>query len=187
MRATFILCGCFLIASLWACKGKEQSADNAAQPKDTTSTADPASRQGAAPVGSTDDSGPAGRMVTGSGTTDPDSIVVWIEKHDFEKLVGDGTRVQLLDVQTPKEFHRLHMGHAINVPFPADDFDTKIRVISKNAPVYVYCPSGIRSGDAAQHMKELGYKRIYVLQYGLRTWSKALYRTPPDMIPPEYR
>ncbi|HNE29271.1 MAG TPA: rhodanese-like domain-containing protein [Saprospiraceae bacterium] len=175
---------------------------NRSQPADTNAPANPSSdgnttgltpdsaaRHGAVPTSGTDDqdSGPAGRMVTGTGTTDPDSIIVWIDNKAFEQMVGNGTGVQLLDVQTPREFHHLHMGQATNIQFPSDDFDTQIRIFSKSLPVFVYCPSGIRSGDAAQRLKELGYKRIYVLQYGLRTWHKALYRTPPNMIPPQYR
>ncbi|MBL7803603.1 MAG: rhodanese-like domain-containing protein [Saprospiraceae bacterium] len=169
MRSIHILCACFLMAGLWACKGKGQAGSNTAQTQDTVATE------------------PKTTGVTGAGVTEPDSIIVWINNEEFFNLVGDGSKVQLCDVSVPKEFHWLHMGQARNVPFPSDDFDEKIRIFSKNAPVFLYCPSGIRSGDAAKRMKELGYKRIYVLEYGLRSWHKALYRTPPDMVPPEHR
>ncbi|MEG2930515.1 MAG: rhodanese-like domain-containing protein [Ruthenibacterium sp.] len=59
----------------------------------------------------------------------------------------------LLDVRTPQEYAGGHIAGSVNVPLD------KIAQISakKDAPLFVYCLSGARSGQACAYLQGLGY------------------------------
>lgn len=80
-------------------------------------------------------------------------------------------RVQLVDVRTPEEYKGGHIEKATNIDFLADNFEQEIQKVNKDRPVFIYCRSGGRSGQAAELMKKLGFKKIYDLQGGYLKWS----------------
>lgn len=65
----------------------------------------------------------------------------------------------VLDVRTPKEFAEGHLAEAVNVDVMASDFRDRIAAMDlpTDAPVYLYCRSGNRSGQATGHLKEMGH------------------------------
>ncbi len=80
----------------------------------------------------------------------------------------------LLDVRQDWEFRKSHLPGAINIDFMADDFDTKISLLPKDVPVFVYCFSGGRSVEAAERLKSSGFKKVYNLTGGISAWEKAM-------------
>jgi len=81
------------------------------------------------------------------------------------------SKVQLVDVRTPEEYAEGHIKNARNIDFLANDFSKAILKVDKDQPVYIYCRSGNRSGQAAQIMQKLGYKTIYDLKGGFLAWN----------------
>ena len=65
----------------------------------------------------------------------------------------------VLDVRTPGEFASGHLAGAVNVDVLAPDFVERVREMDLPAegPVYVYCRSGSRSGQAAEVLRQLGH------------------------------
>ena len=64
----------------------------------------------------------------------------------------------LIDVRTPAEFAEGHLADAVNVDVMAPDFRQRIAEMDlPNGPVYLYCRSGNRSGQAAGILNELGH------------------------------
>ena len=65
----------------------------------------------------------------------------------------------LLDVRTPEEYREGHIEGSINVPL---DNITAIgsTVKNVNTPLYVYCLSGARSGQAVSYLKKSGYTNV---------------------------
>ena len=82
---------------------------------------------------------------------------------------GEGTRLPpdrfvsredgnspVLDVRSPREYATGHLAGAINVDIHGPDFAGEVDrladagVLSTEAPVYLYCRSGARSGRAAR-------------------------------------
>ncbi|MEZ5030799.1 MAG: rhodanese-like domain-containing protein [Saprospiraceae bacterium] len=45
--------------------------------------------------------------------------------------------------------------------------------LPKDKPVFVYCRSGNRSGQAMDQMKKMGFREVYNLQGGIGAWSAA--------------
>ncbi len=74
--------------------------------------------------------------------------------------VAQGTHgAPVLDVRTPDEFATGHLDGAVNVDVMAPDFPDRIAAMGlpADAPVYLYCRSGQRSGRAMQLLHEMGH------------------------------
>jgi rhodanese-related sulfurtransferase len=89
---------------------------------------------------------------------------------EFEKLVAGGKGL-LLDVRTDGEYSEGHLNGATQIDFYRSDFQNEIAKLNKDVPVYIYCRSGGRSGQAAQMMKDMGFKEVYNLAGGIGAWQ----------------
>ena len=65
----------------------------------------------------------------------------------------------LLDVRTSEEYAAGHLPDSRNLPLHLLD-TPGIPLPDVNAPVFVYCRSGARSGQAAAWMKARGYTKV---------------------------
>ena len=65
----------------------------------------------------------------------------------------------LIDVRTGPEYEAGHIEGAINMPLVSIHFIVN-HVRDIEAPVYVYCQTGARSGQAASMIREMGYKNV---------------------------
>ena len=65
----------------------------------------------------------------------------------------------LIDVRTGPEYEAGHIEGSINVPLHSIHFIVN-HVRDINAPLFVYCQSGARSGQATSMIKEMGYKNV---------------------------
>ncbi|GAB5550125.1 MAG: hypothetical protein SangKO_098850 [Sandaracinaceae bacterium] len=65
----------------------------------------------------------------------------------------------LLDVRTHSEFAAGHLAGAFNVDVMAPDFQGQIAALDLPAdgPVYLYCRSGNRSGQATEKLRQMGH------------------------------
>lgn len=79
----------------------------------------------------------------------------------------------LLDVRTPPEVARGKIAGASVIDWNGPKFEQKVLLLAKDKPVYVYCASGNRSGQAAALMGKLGFKRVVNLAGGVRGWAGA--------------
>ena len=65
----------------------------------------------------------------------------------------------LIDVRTGPEYEAGHIEGSINVPLHSIHFIVN-HVRDIEAPLYVYCQSGARSGQATSMIKEMGFKNV---------------------------
>ena len=62
----------------------------------------------------------------------------------------------LLDVRTLEEYSDEHIDGSVNIPLDRISSVENI-VKDKSTPLYVYCLSGGRSGQAVSYLKQIGY------------------------------
>jgi len=103
-----------------------------------------------------------------------------IPAEDFQIKMTEAENAIILDVRTPEELMAGYIEGASNVDFRADDFQSKLDSLDKNSTYLVYCASGGRSRNAADMMKELGFKTVYDLAGGFKGWSQ---KGLPAVIP----
>ena len=65
----------------------------------------------------------------------------------------------LLDVRTPEEYRGGHIPGSRNLPLDALQGVTDA-VPDKGTPLFVYCRSGARSGQAVRLLGQMGYTRV---------------------------
>ena len=65
----------------------------------------------------------------------------------------------LLDVKTLKEYSNGHIDGSVNIPLDRISSVENI-VKDKSTPLYVYCLSGGRSGQAVSYLKQIGYTNV---------------------------
>lgn len=112
-------------------------------------------------------------------TTKNQSQYYTINTDEFSKLIMQDS-VQLIDVRTIKEFDEMHIPNSSLIDIKNDKFDSIAEIqLNKDLPVAVYCRSGKRSAEAAEHLVKLGFK-VYNLDGGITQWVNDL--CPIDSI-----
>ena len=91
------------------------------------------------------------------------------------KFYAEGGKGLVLDVRTADEVKEGHLKGAKNIDYFSDGFEAEVKKLSKDQPVYVYCRSGNRSGQAASDMKKWGFKEVYNLEGGITAWQEKGY------------
>ena len=92
---------------------------------------------------------------------------------EFAEKIKQLPSAPLLDVRTPEEFSKGHLAGALNYDWNGNAFEKQIASLDKQKPVFVYCLSGGRSGEAAKDMRSKGFKEVYELQGGIMKWRAA--------------
>ena len=67
----------------------------------------------------------------------------------------------VIDVRTTEEYRGGHFPGAVNIPLEKLPKNAR-RLGSKNAPIVLYCASGVRSRRAARLIRAMGYPRVFV-------------------------
>lgn len=88
--------------------------------------------------------------------------------------------VAFLDVRTPAEFSADRIAGAINLDYYSPMFAQDLDALDKRTTYLVYCGSGKRSYNTTIIMRDLGFRRVYELEDGIRTWKEAGYPTVCD-------
>jgi len=90
----------------------------------------------------------------------------------FEKKMA-AQKGQVIDVRTPKEYQSGYIAGAVNLHVYDKDFEQRVDKLDKNKPVYIYCKAGGRSAEAAEILKNKGFKTIVELDGGMDAWKEA--------------
>lgn len=90
-------------------------------------------------------------------------------------LMQDGDTIEIIDVRTPAEYQAVHATGVRNVPLnrlkPQDVMNS--RSGPADAPLYVICKSGGRSGQACTMFRSAGYDNVVNVDGGTDAWVAA--------------
>ena len=90
----------------------------------------------------------------------------FVDSAQAHRLVEDGAR--LIDVRSPSEYASGHIDGARNIPL--DQIGSRTNDVGrKDAPVVVYCRSGMRSAQAKSKLEAAGFTQVYNLG-GMSRW-----------------
>jgi rhodanese-related sulfurtransferase len=144
----------FAVATLAACKGKETTTNNTAQP-DT-----PVISGTSAPM-------PPPAL--------PDSSFLYLDVAGFERILeSKRNNIAILDLRSPEEFKKGHLYKAINVPYSENaDFKAFLDKLGSTQPVALYCNNGFNSEKTGILLRSMGHSNIYVLKGGIVEWLFA--------------
>ncbi len=81
----------------------------------------------------------------------------------------------ILDVRTPAEYQAGHIKNSILIPVQVLSTEYKSILEYQGKSVLIYCRSGNRSVTASKILLENGFKPIYNLKGGIKSWIKNGY------------
>lgn len=90
----------------------------------------------------------------------------------MEQLSHDEDAV-ILDVRTEEELEELGMiPNALHLDiYESQEFMDEIQKFDKNKSYYIYCRSGVRSGQACSILNQIGIDKAYNLLGGFIEWE----------------
>jgi rhodanese-related sulfurtransferase len=96
-----------------------------------------------------------------------------VDAGTFEQKINAGG-VQVLDVRTAGEYSGSHLKNVMLADWTDKaQFAERTKYLDKNKTLLVYCAAGGRSGQAAEWLKEQGFKEVVNLQGGITAWNAA--------------
>ncbi len=85
---------------------------------------------------------------------------------------------RFIDVRSLDEFQKEHIPNAQNVPLDVLMKEGAARLEAyKNAPLILYCASGIRAEKACAVLKRAGFEKLHNLEGGFDSWLSANHPT----------
>lgn len=79
-----------------------------------------------------------------------------------------------IDVRTEQEFAQGHLAGAVNIPHTHIANQISQLTTDKHTPIYLYCRSGNRSGQAQKTLQAMGYTHVYNKgAYSVLKWQQA--------------
>lgn len=85
--------------------------------------------------------------------------------------------VLTVDVRPAQMYAQGHIPRAINWPLDHIDAQEASEMLkSKDAPVLLYCQTGVHSLMAAERLKKLGYTHVYDMEGGISRWPFGTVR-----------
>ena len=81
----------------------------------------------------------------------------------------------IIDVRTQDEFKDGHIENSLNFNiYDAVKFIEEISKLDKQASVHVYCKSGVRSLQACEIIKGMGFSKVFNLIGGITEWKNKI-------------
>ena len=93
-----------------------------------------------------------------SNSSAPSAVPLEITVQDARRQLEEGgVHVRLIDVRDPEEFAFNRLPGAQHIPLQTISRDATAKLMNKDADILVYCHHGMRSMQAAQQLRQLGY------------------------------
>jgi len=86
------------------------------------------------------------------------------------ELNKSNPNVVILDIRTPAEFRAGHIAGAVMLDFYSSTFARDFKNLDRSKTYLVYCRSGNRSGQLMRAITNLGFKKVYNLESGIKDW-----------------
>lgn len=90
-----------------------------------------------------------------------------ITKSEMLDIIEKNPDTILLDVRSPQEFNEGHLNGAINIPTYELYLKAPRMIPNRENIIIAYCTVGLRSKNAINILKRLGYQNLYHLEGGI--------------------
>jgi rhodanese-related sulfurtransferase len=95
------------------------------------------------------------------------------EAHYIIQEQKDNADFVILDVRTPEEFARERIEGSVNIDIRAENFREEVEGLSREKIYLIYCRTASRSERAFTIFKELGFREVYHMLWGIKGWKEA--------------
>lgn len=99
------------------------------------------------------------------------------ESYELIQQHKNDTNFVIVDLRPERLYRMEHIENAIFSDVYSEKFESWANNLNKNKVYLLYCTVGQRSRAGFNKMKDLGFKFLYHLHQGIRTWIKEGYET----------
>lgn len=92
-----------------------------------------------------------------------------LDPEEAKKMMDSEKSAVIVDVRSKEEYEEKHITGAILIPNETIGDVTPKELPDKDAPIFVYCRTGVRSKEASEKLLKLGYTNIYDIG-GITSW-----------------
>ena len=108
----------------------------------------------------------------------PSSVPVEVSVHDSQRLMAEkGASLRLVDVRDPDEYEYCRLSGAELIPLMTLTTDAAAKLPDKDADIIVYCHHGMRSMQATEQLRAMGYDNARSMAGGIDKWSQEIDST----------
>jgi rhodanese-related sulfurtransferase len=100
----------------------------------------------------------------------PSDKFITLTPKEYEQKLNTIENKLIIDVRTKGEYKKAHIKGAQNISYLGSTFAEKAAELDNTKPVFIYCETAHRSPLAARILSNLGFKKIYDLQFGFENW-----------------
>jgi hydroxyacylglutathione hydrolase len=119
----------------------------------------------------------AGGIAAWDGAGLPLERVPQIAVSELQARLGEGDRLQVVDVRRPAEYRSGHVPEAVSLPL--DALEKGLARLDARRPTAVICASGYRSSAATSLLRRHGFGAIFNVVGGTSAWLAAGYPSEP--------
>ena len=95
------------------------------------------------------------------------------------RMAEAGASLRLVDVRDPEEFAYNRLPGSELIPLLELPSVAAERLPDKAAEILVYCHHGMRSANAANYLRQLGYANARSMAGGIERWSREIDPSVP--------
>jgi rhodanese-related sulfurtransferase len=95
--------------------------------------------------------------------------------HDVKAKIDGGEAFFLVDVREESEWAADHLPQAIHLGKGIIERDLEREIPEADAEILLYCGGGFRSALAADSLQKMGYRNVYSMAGGIKSWREAGY------------
>jgi len=90
-----------------------------------------------------------------------------------KQLIDSDTPLTVIDVREPSEYcdQKGHIPGSLDYPWRSGVLQKEYRQLPADSPILVVCRSGNRSNQAAAFLRSKGFKQVYDMLDGMRSWE----------------
>ncbi len=100
-----------------------------------------------------------------------------VTPEEVKRRLGKGDSLLLLDVREPVEYAICKLPDSKLIPL--GQIPDRVRELDSAQDIILYCHHGVRSLQAAQFMREAGFKRVWSMKGGIEAWSERIDASVP--------
>lgn len=100
-----------------------------------------------------------------------------IEPTEVKAKIDRGDKFTLIDVREPHEWQIAHLDYAKLIPL--GEVGKRLNELNVDDEIVVHCKSGVRSGKAADLLRQSGFKNVLNMKGGILAWSDKVDPSVP--------
>ncbi len=114
--------------------------------------------------------------IRGEEAPAPQTTVPEITPRELKTRLDRGDDIYILDVREPHEYQICNIGgHLI----PLGDLSRRVNELDSAREIVAHCRSGKRSAEAAEFLRNAGFRKIWNLKGGILAWSDEVDPSVP--------